>query len=351
MARRVLAWLRARPVRRGVALACAIAALVLGPPGAADAVRATTLETALEDVISRAPSGRETVVSWTFPFKHARCRVSITVDLAEAEATDALDTSVLFQSTGWMRRLSISRVVELQQQSPAVRALAEEFRRMRDARGLDDDEYLELMTAAVQAIPYGEPVADIALPAAMLVSGSGVCTEKSILLGTLLALEGYDTVLWVFDGERHVALGVASEHARFRDTGYAFVETTARCYIGQVGHSYQFPALTARQPQQIALGGTRAYTAGDQVETILSHLRRLQGVRTLAASYVAHARTPSMYQRRYAERALEAWAADGLTSYILRSTHDRGSVYGTLELLGAYGAAADEGEAELPPPG
>jgi hypothetical protein len=220
---------------------------------------------------------------------------------------------------------------------------------MRDARGLDDDEYLELMTTAVQAIPYGTPVADIALPAGMLVRGSGVCTEKSILLGALLAIEGYDSVLWVFDAERHVALGVASEHARFRDTGYAFVETTARCYIGQVGHGYQFPALTTRKPQQIALGGTKAYTAGDQVEAILAHLRRLQGTRALATPYATYARTPSMHQRRYAERALEAWAADGMASYILQSAHDRRAVYGILESTAAFGAAADE--SEPPPPG
>jgi len=253
--------------------------------------------------------------------------VSVEIDEAELAAADRVPTDAVFGTSGWLRRCYVSELVRAQAASPVIDRLAAGFRRIRDERSLSDDEYLELMVAGIQAIPYGDPDEDTMLAAEVLARGRGVCTDKSLLLGSLLLHEDYDTVLWVFSTQRHVALGVASDAARFHDTGYAFVETTAPSFVGQAAPECRALGPVSRPPAIIALGGERSYGSGEQVEVILAELRRLQAVSAMADGYASYARTSTQYRERYAARAMEKWVADATATYILTNTSDRPGVY------------------------
>jgi len=55
----------------------------------------------------------------------------------------------------------------------------------------------------------------------------GVCSDKSILMAYMLGQLGYDVVIFEFDNENHSAIGIRTNSGYdFRDTGYAFIETT-----------------------------------------------------------------------------------------------------------------------------
>jgi len=107
------------------------------------------------------------------------------------------------------------------------------FRTIREEKGLDNDEYLELITSFVQQIPYQTIYdTDPKYPVETLVEGTGDCDDKSILLAGLLAREGYRVSLLYFPDEKHMAVGVGATEGTFRDTGLAYVETTNLSLVG-----------------------------------------------------------------------------------------------------------------------
>ena len=318
---------RRSPVRYGLWAVCGLLVLVLAISNLGGYAGFLTFRSGLERALAPAPTGRVTEYAWSFPFQESRCMVSVAVDEAELEAADRVSTGPVFGTDGWLRRRYVSELVRAQAASPVIDRLAVEFRSIRDERSLSDDEYLELMVAGIQAIPYGDPAEDTMLAAEVLARGRGVCTDKSLLLGSLLVHEGYDTVLWVFSTQRHVALGVASDAAQYRSSGYAFVETTMPSFVGQTAAEYRAAGPVARPPATVFLGGERSYGAGEQVEVILAELRRLQAVSMMADGYASYARTSTQHRERYAARAMEQWVADATATYILTNTFDRPGVY------------------------
>jgi len=331
---RLASRVRRSPVRYGLGAACGLVVLVLAAASLGGYARFLAFRTQLDQALTSPPSGRAVEYAWSFPFQRSRCMVGVWIDEGQLTAARSVDTGPVFGTSGWLRRLYVAELVSAQAASPVIDRLAAELRRIRDRRSLDDDEYLELMVAAIQAIPYGDPAEETKLAAGVIADGRGVCSDKSLLLGSLLVHEGYDTVMWVFSTQRHAALGVASVDAQFRDSGYAFVETTAPSFVGQADAKYRAVGPVALPPATIALGGQRAYGSGEQVEVILAELRRLQTVSAHADGYVAFSRTSSQHRERYAARAMEQWVADATSTFILANTHDRARVYAALAAEG-----------------
>lgn len=327
---RLASRVRRNPVRYGLWAACGLLVSALAVVNLGGYAGFLAFSATLDRALAPAPTGSTTTYAWSFPFQESRCMVTATIDDAEIAAADRVPTGGIFGSDGWLRREYVTRLVHAQAASPVIDRLAAEFRRIRRERSLDDDEYLELMVAGIQAIPYGDPAEDTKLAAEVLAQGRGVCTDKSLLLGSLLVHEGYDTVLWVFSTQRHVALGVASDAAQFRGSGYAFVETTMPSFVGQAAAEYRAAGPVARPPATVFLGGERSYGAGEQVEVILAELRRLQAVSVMADGYASYARTSTQHRERYAARAMEQWVADATATFILTNTHDRQGVFALL---------------------
>ena len=84
----------------------------------------------------------------------------------------------------------------------------------------------------------------------------------------------------------------------------------------------------------IRVGGTARYTAGDQVEYILSQLDEADLVRLVYNEYPRHAeRATNRHHPLFARRAAEFLDASDLTEWVMSNTHDRRRVYLELQTL------------------
>lgn len=150
-------------------------------------------------------------------------------------------------------------------------ALQSAFLDIRASMGLDDDEYVELMAAYVQSMTYESPEGEQTprFPVETIVEGKGDCDDTSILLAGLLEREGYDTVLFYFEEENHMAVGVRGPGAGFMGTGYEYIETTDFSLPGVATENLQNGKTLVSEPFLIPIGeGTKVYTAGEESRSI-----------------------------------------------------------------------------------
>ncbi|MDV2480792.1 hypothetical protein F8E02_01970 [Methanoculleus sp. Wushi-C6] len=156
-------------------------------------------------------------------------------------------------------------------QEPFYADLLAALREIRDREGLDDDRYLELIAAFVQAVPYRTDASIIEpkFPIETYVDVEGDCDDKSLLLAGLLAREGYGVALFYFEDEAHMAVGVRSSGCSYRDTAYAYIEATNASYVGIAPETLSNGAALATDPLVIPVGdGPLLYAACGEVRTI-----------------------------------------------------------------------------------
>ncbi len=147
---------------------------------------------------------------------------------------------------------------------------------------MSDDDYVDLITRTVQAIPYGELHRSTFMPAVTVAGNSGVCSDKSVLLASLLAHEGYDTGIWVFPTQAHAAVALRGTGPGLRGSGYSLVETTQRSYVGEIDYTLRAAGPVCEVPQLIVVGeGTKRYTRDLQTEFIADTLERASGPRRI----------------------------------------------------------------------
>ncbi|WP_292518499.1 hypothetical protein [Methanoculleus sp.] len=156
-------------------------------------------------------------------------------------------------------------------QEPFYADLLAALHHIRDREGLDDDRYLELITAFVQSIPYrtDTSIVEPKFPIETYVDGEGDCDDKALLLAGLLVREGYGVALLYFGDERHMAVGVKSDGCLYRDTPFAYIETTNTSYVGIPPAVLSDGTTLSTDPLVIPIGdGGGAYTACGDVGTI-----------------------------------------------------------------------------------
>jgi hypothetical protein len=140
--------------------------------------------------------------------------------------------------------------------------------RYHNGEYLDDDQYLEMIVAFVQQIPYMENTGDKRkYPIEVIYDKAGDSDEKSLLLANLLARENYDVALLFFEDERIEEVGIRI-HQDVPDSNiqvfsnsrkdYAYVEaaTSGLNFIGNTPSSLK----TANNPWVSSVGnGTKGY--------------------------------------------------------------------------------------------
>ncbi|HBG81287.1 TPA: hypothetical protein DDW69_00415 [candidate division CPR2 bacterium] len=122
--------------------------------------------------------------------------------------------------------------------------------------GLTADQTADLATCFIQTIPYDQEKAKKVLshnpgdlisskeskeisgryPYETLFDNMGICTDKSYLAAAVLKELGYGTVLFEFDKDRHMAIGIKTplSYSSF-NSGYSYIETTNVGYkVGQL---------------------------------------------------------------------------------------------------------------------
>ena len=225
-------------------------------------------------------AGEPLTITHEFMFEGAPVTITVKVDGGlYAGAAAAEKTVTRFgnaRENDWIEDYYPAFVNEEHQEGFYADVLAA-FRAVRDARGLDDDRYAELLTVFAQSLTYRTDPVDLSpkFPVETFVDGDGDCDDKTLLLGGLLAREGYDVAILLFEAEEHVSLGIRSAGDGYKGTGYDFVETTAPAFIGMVPDSFAGGITLTSTPRVFRIdGGTRGYGAGDQVAAILEGRRR-----------------------------------------------------------------------------
>jgi len=272
---------------------------------------------------------------WSFVYRGRPIAVRIEIPERQIAAARALESEPVFMSGGALRDAYMSTLVRTQSQGAVVDEVASRLRGWRNRLALDDDAYLEFIARAVQSIPYGEPRPRVAPPAAFLADGRGVCSERSVLLAALLVHEGYDTAVWIFDSQRHVAVGVRGLGSGFERSGYALIETTRESYVGEVGADLAGRSEVVRPPQLVRLGGERVYGADLQARFIVDTLVRTRSTQSALAPYRRYAEADAgPWKREFAARALAHEQTTRLAGWIEAASDDRARVFRLLSDAG-----------------
>lgn len=326
---------RQHPVATTAALLAAAFALTVATTQILGWMGYATFSARLRAISAAAPSGRTRTLLMEFPFRGRRWRVAVVVDETQLAAERALPTEGVFNSAGALREAYVRTLVENQAGGPVVTQLARGLRDIRRTLRLDDDEYVELMAAAVQNQTYGTPRWRIELPAAEVAQGWGVCSDRSVLLGSLLRHEGYDTVLWVFVNEHHIAVGVRGIGEGYHRTGYAFIETTRPSLIGDAATAFATAGIHEWQPQMICVGGRRRYRADIEAAFVLDRFQRAEARSTNLSIYTDAARAAHGAARAcYADLAREHATTTAFARFIAAGLDDRPRLYAVLAASG-----------------
>ena len=104
-------------------------------------------------------------------------------------------------------------------------------------------DQVRVAVSLVQRIPYDTETAyssnynyqtkrPVRYPYEVIYDNQGICEEKSRLLAFILREFGYDIVLFGFDNENHMSVGIKCEKQySYRNTGYCYIETTSPSII------------------------------------------------------------------------------------------------------------------------
>ena len=210
----------------------------------------------------------------TFPFEDGEVTIHIDIDPAVYAGAKEADRRLhLYRDLSEEEWISIyyRAFADDPHQEPFYADLIAALRTIRDRENLDDDRYLELITAFVQSIPYktDDSIIEPKFPIETYGDGEGDCDDKSLLLAGLLAREGYRVALFYFGEEAHMAVGVGSAGCWYRNTDFAYIETTNTSYVGIPPPELSGGTLIASDPLVIPIGdGTQCYYACNQIQTI-----------------------------------------------------------------------------------
>jgi hypothetical protein len=245
-------------------------------------------------------SGENTDVVFDVPYRGAQLSVVVPVDTGYLAAARRVNGSALFGLNRTVRRAAMRSLVAEQAGDPFVSALSSRLHSLRTQLDLSDDDYVDLIARTVQAIPYGTLHRSTFMPVVTVAGDSGVCSDKSVLLASVLAHEGYDVGVWVFPTQAHAAVAVRGQGPGIRGTGYNLIETTRLTYVGEIDYTLRAAGPVCETPQLIAFGsGTKRYARDLQTEFIADTLERARGPRRLI---------PKPRERSQAEPSLDGAA-------------------------------------------
>ncbi len=219
------------------------------------------------------------IATHSFPFEQASVTITLPVDAALYDGAQRTDKSVAIRGNVseniWVSD-SYRAMINDSAQDGFYSDLTGEFAKMKHEQQLSDDEYVELMMVYVQSLTYvTKPGSPAKFPVETAVDQSGDCDDKSLLLAGLLAHEGYKVALFVFDPESHMAVGIGSPDSIYKDTGYAYIETTNFSFAGVPPETLKGGIILRSDPLVIPIGtGSRVYSAGGETAYINNAVSR-----------------------------------------------------------------------------
>ncbi|HPE85738.1 MAG: hypothetical protein PHU97_03230 [Bacteroidales bacterium] len=119
----------------------------------------------------------------------------------------------------------------------------------------------------------------IKYPYQTFVSRTGICSDRSVLLGKLLVYAGYSVAFFAFEKAEHVALGlkVPQGYGSY-NSPWIYIETTNIRPLGDIPHdSFGPDALTTPEIIPVHRNGNRAFTSVHFLINYYSEASRLYG--------------------------------------------------------------------------
>jgi hypothetical protein len=153
------------------------------------------------------------------------------------------------------------KFIFLPEQDPFLVPLVDAIRE----KSADPDDQARIAVSLVQQIPYDQEMLDkgtleIRYPYQTLLDNKGVCCEKSVLLAYLLHKMGYGVALFDFENEKHTAVGIqAAPEYSYKNTGYAFIETTTPLIITDGNGEYPAFGRIISPPEVLPVGDGKSF--------------------------------------------------------------------------------------------
>jgi hypothetical protein len=214
------------------------------------------------------------MVEHEFAFEGDTVRLSVPVDRAVYAGAVTADKHATFVGTAqppdWVGDYYRAFIDE-EHQEPFYASLLEALHAVRDERDLDAARYVELVAAMAQGLEYRIDPGDLApkFPIETFAEGFGDCDDKTLLAAGLLARDGYDVAVLFFETEEHVALGVRAPGLDYKDSGYAYVETTEPLLVGLPPEKLTGDVELASEPAVVRIGnGAQEYSAAKDIAYI-----------------------------------------------------------------------------------
>jgi hypothetical protein len=195
--------------------------------------------------------------------------INVSVHEGARQAEKATTVYGNISETVWLAQ-SYRAMVQDPAQDSIYATLLAETEKIRLQQKLSDDEYLELIAVYTQSLKYETREQNPAkFPVETVVDRAGDCDDKSLLLAGLLSREGYPVALLLFGPESHMAVGVGSDDYLYKNTGYAFVETTNYSFIGVPTDKLGGNLTLYSDPVIIPISnGTKFYSSGSETRYI-----------------------------------------------------------------------------------
>jgi hypothetical protein len=284
-------------------------------------------------VIDNASTGSPPyIVTRSFSFLNGTETVTIAVNASVYAASEKTFRNILLfgdQKTAGTRYYRA--MINDPSQDEIYRDLLDRFHEIRAGHNLTDDEYLELIAAYAQSIPYKDGGnSPPKYPAELLVENMGDCDDKSILIAGLLAREGYPVALLRFGPEQHMAMGIGSDAFPYKSTGYTYLEGMTPAYVGSPTAHLQIPLNSDPLVLPVS-SGTKMYHSGSETRIIGEAAAlakdRADDLSARLEAFPVSAKGSAEYDVVLRER--DRYAA--IRSYILSHPYDRPGVYAYLQ--------------------
>jgi hypothetical protein len=213
------------------------------------------------------------IISQQFPFEKTTVTLTLPINTSVYEGAKQAEKATTvygnISETIWLAQ-SYRAMVQDPAQDSLYTALLAESDKIRLQQKLSDDEYLEFITVYIQSLRYETREQNPAkFPVETVVDRAGDCDDKSLLLAGLLSREGYPVALLLFGPESHMAVGVGSDDYLYKNTGYAFVETTNYSFVGVPTDKLGGNLTLYSDPTIITISnGTKLFSSGNETRYI-----------------------------------------------------------------------------------
>lgn len=213
------------------------------------------------------------IISHQFPFEKTTVSLTLPINVSVYEGAKQAEKATTvygnISETVWLAQ-SYRAMVQDPAQDSLYAALLAEADTIRLRLKLSDDEYADLIAVYVQSLRYETREQNPAkFPVETVVDRAGDCDDKSLLLAGLLSREGYPVALLLFGPESHMAVGVGSDDYQYKNSGYAFVETTNYSFVGVPTDKLGGNLTLYSDPVIIPISnGTKFYGSGSETRYI-----------------------------------------------------------------------------------